>query len=79
MVRMVCKCGAELNNQESPNDIQLKVYTDREWDTIFDFDSINPWMIPLPHYDVWKCPKCQRIYCYEDGRDKPIKIYYLEE
>ena len=54
MARMTCTCGAELSNHEAPNDIQLRVYTDREWDEIFDCDSIQPWMIPEPKYDVWR-------------------------
>lgn len=41
MARMTCTCGAVLSNQEAPNDIQLRVYTDREWDAICDCDSIR--------------------------------------
>ena len=29
MARMTCTCGAELNNHEAPNDIELVVYTDK--------------------------------------------------
>lgn len=79
MARIRCRCGAELNNQEVPNEIQLRMYTDNEWDKIFDCESINPWMIPLPQYDVWKCPKCQRLYFYEEGNDNPVKVYCLED
>lgn len=32
MARMTCTCGNQLSNHESPNDIQLRVYTDKEWD-----------------------------------------------
>lgn len=30
MARMTCTCGAKLSNHEAPNDIQLRVYTDKE-------------------------------------------------
>ena len=50
MARMTCTCGAELSNHEAPNDIQLRVYTDREWEEIFNCDNIIPWRIPLPKY-----------------------------
>lgn len=79
MARIICNCGAELSNREAPNDIQLRVYTDREWDKICDCDSIKPWMIPNPKYDVWKCPNCKSIYVFEDGNDTPIMIYRLDE
>ena len=52
MARMTCVCGAELNNHEAPNDIELVVYTDKEWNEICDCDSIQPWMIPMPKYEV---------------------------
>lgn len=78
MARMMCRCGMKLNNQETPNDIQLKVYTDREWDEIFNCDSIQPWLIPTPRYDVWHCPMCKRIYVYENGQEMPVMVYQLE-
>ena len=40
MAGMTCTCGAELSNHEVPNDIQLRVYTDREWDEIFDCNIV---------------------------------------
>ncbi|MBP3610366.1 MAG: hypothetical protein J6J42_08540 [Lachnospiraceae bacterium] len=79
MAKVVCSCGAELNNQEAPNNIQLRVYTDKEWDEICDCESIQPWMIPEPKYDVWKCPICKRIYVYESDSFSPIMVYRLEQ
>jgi len=78
MARMECKCGELLSNSLAPNDIQLRVYTDREWDEILSVDIIETWKIPLPAYDVWKCPKCERIYVFKEGSDKAAKIYSLE-
>lgn len=79
MAKITCTCGAKLDNQEAPNDIQLRVYTDREWEKIFDCDSIHPWMIPLPQYEVWRCPVCKSIYVYAEGENSPIMIYRLEK
>jgi len=78
MARMECKCGELLSNSMAPNDIELWVYTDKEWDAILENDTIETWKIPLPVYDVWKCPKCERVYVFEDGSDKAVKIYSLE-
>lgn len=78
MAKMTCTCGTQLSNQEAPNDIELVVYTDREWDKICDCDSINPWMIPSPKYNVWRCPRCKSIYVYEDDKEAPIMVYRLE-
>jgi hypothetical protein len=79
MARMDCRCGEVLSNSAAPNDIQLRVYTDIEWDSILSIDTINAWEFPLPHYDVWRCPACERIYVFEPGNGPAIKIYVLEE
>lgn len=34
MARMTCTCGAKLDNHEAPNDVELRVYTDKEWEDI---------------------------------------------
>lgn len=79
MAKMNCKCGYILSTTQAPNDIQLRVYTDKEWEKILDCDIIEPWKIPFPKYDVWKCPKCNRIYVFEEGKDIPIMKYIMEE
>lgn len=79
MAKMECKCGYILSTTRVPNDIELRVYTDREWEEIFDCDIIEPWKIPLPKYDVWKCPNCNRVYVFEEGYGPPIMKYVLEE
>ena len=83
MARMDCICGEYLSNTMVPNDIELHVYTDREWDAILENDTIETWKIPLPTYDVWRCPKCERIYVFgkgnEEGYNEAIKVYRLEE
>ena len=78
MARLECICGNILNNQNSPNEINLVVYTDIEWDTMMNCDSVQPWMLPLPKYDVWRCPKCKRIYVFENGNDEALLVYKIE-
>lgn len=78
-MRMQCKCGEVLSNSTAPNDIQLRVYTDKEWDDIINMGEIDSLNIPHPEFDVWRCPKCERIYFFEDGNYKTTKIYKLEE
>ena len=62
-----------------PNDIQLWVYTDKEWDKIMTPEVIETIDFPYPSYDVWKCPKCERIHVFEEGSNIAIKVYALEE
>lgn len=78
MAKMLCSCGNLLSTTAAPNDIELRVYTDEEWENILDCDSIEPWLIPLPKYDVWRCPICKRIYVFEKGNNTPIMKYRLE-
>ena len=79
MAGMKCICGEVLSNTLAPNDIQLRVYTDKEWDDIVAKDVIEGWQMPLPTYDVWRCPKCKRIYVFERGNNRAIMRYALEE
>ena len=79
MARMVCSCGTQLSNHDAPNNIQLRVYTDEEWERISDCECIEPWMIPVPKYEVWRCPLCKSIYVYEDNNSSPVMIYRLEK
>mgnify|MGYP003301068368 CR=1 FL=1 len=79
MARVTCTCGEKLSNHEIPNDIQLKVYTDREWEAIFNCENIQPWMIPAPKYDVWRCPMCKKLYVYDNNKEKPIIVYKIEK
>jgi hypothetical protein len=78
-MRMQCKCGEFLSTSMAPNGIQLRVYTDKEWDDIINIGEMDSINIPPPKLDVWRCPKCERIYVFEYANDKAIKIYKLEE
>ena len=77
MASMGCRCGERLSNSAIPNDIELWFYTDNEWDSIWKNDVMETWRIPLPYYSVWRCPKCERVYVFENN--KTIKVYKLEE
>ncbi|MGL5149743.1 MAG: hypothetical protein ACRC7N_04105 [Clostridium sp.] len=76
MAKYDCKCGEVLWNGNTPNDIELVVYTDREWSKILESDTVETWNLPEPKYDVWMCPKCNRIYVF-DG-NKLVKQYVEE-
>jgi hypothetical protein len=77
MARFQCKCGHVLSNSLAPNDVQLRVYTDKEWDEIINMGQIDSIDIPFPKRDVWQCLKCERIYVF-DG-DSVVKTYVLKE
>lgn len=79
MARIKCSCGAELSNHEAPNDVELIVYTDKEWEEIFNCDNLQPWKIPRPKYNVWRCPSCKTIYVFEGDKDLPVMVYKLKE
>ncbi|RCW40852.1 hypothetical protein DFP97_1297 [Paenibacillus prosopidis] len=69
-----CYCGTRLSNVLVPNDTQLRVYTDFEWEEVLNNDLVED--IPLPKYDVWRCTNCKRIIFF-DGL-KVEMVYKLE-
>ena len=77
MARFQCKCGQVLSNSFSPNDIELRVYTDKELDDIINMGQIDSVDVPYPKREVWRCPKCERIFVF-DG-DTVKKTYILEK
>lgn len=78
MARFQCKCGETLSNSMAPNDVQLKVFTDREWDDIINVGMIDSVDLPDPKYDIWRCQKCERIYVFGHNSNNVIKTYALE-
>ena len=75
MAKMLCRCGNTLSNSLTPNDVELRVYTDEEWDHIIQTNGKLE-DLPVPKNDVWRCPVCERIYFFEGN--KSIKVYALE-
>lgn len=78
MARFSCKCGEILSNSSAPNEIQLKIFTDREWDNIINIGMVDSVDLPDPSYDVWKCPKCERVFVFGDN-GKVKKTYIIEK
>ncbi|OYD06992.1 hypothetical protein [Paludifilum halophilum] len=77
MARMTCKCGETLSTVSVPNEIELYVYTDFEMDKINEMDIQDPFDIPDPKREVWRCPTCERIHVFEGN--KVVKTYILEK
>lgn len=79
MAGFKCRCGEGLSNNLAPNNIQLRVYTDNEWDAIIGLGRIEDTIdIPFPKCDVWRCPVCERVYVF--GEDNKVsKVYAIEE
>lgn len=78
MAKFLCKCGETLSNTMAPNDVELKVFTDKEWDQIISVNSIDPLTIPSPMFDVWRCPNCERLYVFRKNEDTPYRRYLIE-
>ncbi len=78
MAILFCKCGNPLSNGNVPNDIELHVYTDREWEDKINIGIINSVEIPRPKNAVWKCPKCERLNFWDENFERVIKIYSIE-
>ena len=79
MARFLCKCGAILSNSMAPNDVELKVFTDEEWDNIINLGQIDSVDLPDPTRDVWRCSVCERIYVFDKDSDRVRSIYKPEE
>ncbi|MFJ8100449.1 hypothetical protein [Lysinibacillus sp. NPDC096212] len=76
---MKCKCGKTLSTVQAPNDVQLHVYTDKEWDDIINMgDTIDVLTIPDPEKEVWRCIHCDRIYVFNED-NTVSKVYIVEE
>jgi len=62
----------------APNDVELKFFSDREWDSIINLGEIDSVDLPDPAQDVWKCFACERIYFFKPNSDEIDKVYVLE-
>ncbi|TVX92505.1 hypothetical protein FPZ44_05215 [Paenibacillus agilis] len=74
MAKFSCKCGKLLSTSSCPNDVQLRVYTDKEYDEILELEYLSD--IPLPKYDVWNCNHCGRVYVFDE--QEVIRTYIIE-
>lgn len=77
MASFLCKCGNQISNTLVPNEVEYRVYNDFEWDKILENDVVNVLDLPEPSKDVWKCPKCERVYIFSQTGEVE-KVYKLE-
>jgi len=78
MAKTLCVCGNILSNVEAPNDVELNVYTGRQWAEIAKMGMIDSLDIPGPTYDVWRCPECERVMVFDIRNDRTVNFYALE-
>ncbi len=68
-------------NGQSPNDIEVWCYTDRQLDEILANDNISILeLADLYSYNVWVCPRCKRLYVFDRSDHTKVRcIYALEK
>ena len=79
MAKFKCRCGKLMSNSINP-EIEYRLYSNDEWTKIVEDDTIiEPILIPLPKHTVWVCPKCKRVYVWDDDEHSLKHIYVLAE
>ena len=81
MAHFVCRCGYDMWNGETPNDIEFWVYSDKTMDKLSFEDNI-PFLslCNKDDYNVWRCPKCRRLYVFDEkGGVEPKYVYKPED
>ncbi|BBH18781.1 hypothetical protein Back11_01260 [Paenibacillus baekrokdamisoli] len=78
MAGMKCVCGNTMSTVVSPNETELIIFTQKEWEEITEGTKhgLNVFDIE-PRQAVWRCRACSRLYFFEDN--KVVKRYVLEE
>ena len=62
------------------NEVQWIAYSEKEWEEVKKLRNIDPCHVPAPNVDVWRCPKCERVYVFEGGGyNPPVKYYVLHD
>lgn len=72
MAHFMCKCGEDLWNGLVPNDIQIRVFKNENW-----LQAVNNDVNMDEDYDIWKCPKCNRVYSFREN--KVDKMFIIED
>jgi hypothetical protein len=73
MAHFLCNCGEDLWNGRFPNDIEIRVFKKESWDRLLKNNTELVYM--NEEYDIWKCPKCNRVYSFKNNEvDKMFKI-----
>ncbi|ULL16370.1 hypothetical protein DVH26_19110 [Paenibacillus sp. H1-7] len=64
MAMFKCDCGKALSNSIVPNEIQLVIFTDLEWELIQENIQDGGDIFDVqPKYDVWQC---SRVYVFSN-------------
>lgn len=67
-------------NGQTPNDFEVWCYTDRRLDEIMANDEISTLKLAdLFDYNVWVCPRCKRLYVFENSDMIKVKCVYTLE
>ena len=80
MAGLKCTCGNGMWNGEQPNDIEIYMLSDREWDEITERDE-HIMLMELPHiikFEYWRCPECGRISVVNPKNGKKVRVYAIE-
>lgn len=74
-----CVCGKLLSNVDTPNDMELIVFTQREWEKITEevHDGLTDIFDVDPKYEHWLCHTCNRIHVFYNS--KVILRYIVEQ
>lgn len=79
-MHLLCKCGIDMWNGEIPNDIEYTVFSDKRMNDIFEEDTVDTIdLAQMNDYNVWRCPKCGRLYIFRNADNKLLFVYKLEE
>ena len=75
MAGLKCMCGEILSNTMCPNDVELRIFTDVEWDDVIGMGTVDTLELPRPKHAVWRCPICGRVYVFDRKFTQVIKYY----
>lgn len=87
MAHLGCKCGYSMWNGATPNDIEFTVFSDARFCELLDkplafsggadsFSDDLMDMMNMADYEVWRCPKCGRLYVF-DTQETPYRVKYI--
>ena len=80
MAHLLCKCGCDMWNGLIPNEIEFAVYSDKRMCEILENDMVDTLdLAQMNEYDVWKCPKCDRLYIFRKPDGKVLRVYKPED
>jgi len=77
MPKMLCRCGADLNDDDPNTTNTFIVFTEQD----FDQREAEPdWRKRLPYtYFVWECKVCGRWYFFTMDSDVPERVLIPEK